>query len=191
MVIKTVEDTSKDTPATFAYKQLEDLTLYIDVYPPRTTIDTSSPVPAVVFFHGGGMTAGDRTSWPPKWLCSPCSYQSAYTITNRVHSLLGRTTTAGLAFISADYRLLPPSTGHDVLEDVVDLFAFLGRTPTLGSVLLDANRLAVAGSSAGGMCAFLAAIHAKPRPRAVLSLYGLGGDVFVSDISAGRGSWRS
>jgi acetyl esterase/lipase len=98
-----------------------------------------------------------------------------------VHSL-GRTTAAGLAFISADYRLLPPCTGHDVLKDVVDLFAFLARTPTLGSVRLDATRLAVAGSSAGGMCAFLAAIHATPRPLAVLSLYGLGGDVFVSAI---------
>jgi acetyl esterase/lipase len=103
--------------------------------------------------------------------------QSAYTL--RV-LFLGRTTAAGLAFISADYRLLPPSTGHDVLKDVVDLFAFLARTPMLGNVLLDGTRLAVAGASAGGMCAFLAAVHANPRPRAVLSLYGLGGDVFVS-----------
>ena len=105
--------------------------------------------------------------------------QSTYILTDKA-LFLGRATAAGLAFISADYRLLPPSTGHDVLEDVVDLFTFLARTPTLGTVLVDATRLAVAGSSAGGMCAFLAAIHANPRPRAVLSLYGLGGDVFVS-----------
>jgi len=103
-------------------------------------------------------------------------------LTDRVLLFLGRTTAAGLAFISADYRLLPPSTGHDVLKDVVDLFAFLARTPTLGTVLLDGTRLAVAGTSAGGMCAFLAAIHANPRPRAVLSFYGLGGDVFVSAL---------
>lgn len=77
----------EDTPATFAYKQLGDLTLYIDVYPPTTTTGTSGPVPAVVFFHGGGMTAGDRTSWLPKWLCSPCSHQFAYTytFTDKVH----------------------------------------------------------------------------------------------------------
>ncbi|KAF8260781.1 Alpha/Beta hydrolase protein [Lactarius quietus] len=106
------------------------------------------------------MTAGDRTSWLPKWLCR-------------------RTTAAGLAFITADYQLLPPGTGHDVLQDVVDLFAFFARSLTLGTLLLDVTRLAVAGSSAGGMCAFLAAIHASPRPRAVLSLYGLGGDVFT------------
>jgi len=28
------------------------------------------PLPAVVFFHGGGMTSGDRTSWFPTWLLS-------------------------------------------------------------------------------------------------------------------------
>ena len=49
----------EDTPATFVYKQLGDLSLYIDVYPPSTTIDLPSSVPTVVFFHGGGMTAGD------------------------------------------------------------------------------------------------------------------------------------
>lgn len=100
---------------------------------------------------------------------------------------IGRTTAAGLAFISADYRLLPPCTGHDVLKDVVDLFAFLATTPTLGTLLLDGTRLAVAGVSAGGLCAFLAAIHANPRPRAVLSLYGPGGDFFVSALSVKMG----
>ena len=91
-----------------------------------------------------------------------------------------RTIAAGIAFISADYRLLPPSTGHDILDDVVDLFAFLARTRLLGTVQIDSTRLAVAGASAGGMCAFLAAIHANPKPCAVLSIYGLGGNVFVS-----------
>jgi acetyl esterase/lipase len=62
---------AEDTPATFAFKQLGALTLYIDVYPPTTTTDSSGPVPAVVFFHGGGMAAGDRASWLPKWLISP------------------------------------------------------------------------------------------------------------------------
>jgi acetyl esterase/lipase len=93
---------------------------------------------------------------------------------------LERTTAAGLAFLSADYRLLPPSTGHDILDDVVDLFAFLARTQLLDAVQIDSTRLAVAGSSAGGMCAYLAAIHANPKPLAVLSIYGFGGNVFVS-----------
>ncbi|KAH9954972.1 alpha/beta-hydrolase [Russula dissimulans] len=146
---------AEGTPTTVVYKRLGDLTLYIDVYPPRTN-DT---VPAVVFFHGGGMTAGDRISWFPSWLCK-------------------RTVAAGLAFISADYQLLPPSTGHDILEDVVDLFAFLACTQLPGAVQIDSTRLAVAGSSAGGLCAFLAATHAKPKPCAVLSIYSMGGELF-------------
>lgn len=62
------------TPATLSYKKLGDLTLFIDVYPP--TPESDGPVPALVYFHGGGMTAGDRTSWFPTWLCSPSSYSS-------------------------------------------------------------------------------------------------------------------
>jgi acetyl esterase/lipase len=65
--------------STIPYKQLGDLTLYIDVYPPTTTIIDPGPVPAVVFFHGGGMTVGDRTSWFPTWLCSPYSYSNLRT----------------------------------------------------------------------------------------------------------------
>ncbi len=57
------------TPTTVAYKQVGDLTLYIDVYPP--TLKSDGPVPAVVYFHGGGMTVGDRASWFPTWLQSP------------------------------------------------------------------------------------------------------------------------
>jgi poly(3-hydroxybutyrate) depolymerase len=86
---------------------------------------------------------------------------------------------AGFAVISADYRLLSPCTGRDVLDDIVDLFAFLARTKQLGTVQVDSTRLAVAGNSAGGLCAFLAAIHANPKPRAILSMYGLGGEMFV------------
>ena len=56
-------------PTTVTYKKLGDLTLHIDVYPPTPRFD--GPVPAVVYFHGGGMTAGDRASWFPTWLHSP------------------------------------------------------------------------------------------------------------------------
>jgi acetyl esterase/lipase len=86
---------------------------------------------------------------------------------------------AGFAVISADYRLLSPCTGRDVLDDIVDLFAFIARTKHLGTVQVDSTRLAAAGNSAGGLCAFLAAIHANPKPRAILSMYGLGGEMFV------------
>ena len=102
---------------------------------------------------------------------------------------IGRVVSSGIVFISADYRLIPPATGHDILADIKDLFAFLQhdvndrireRFPGESTFEIDANALAVAGSSAGAMCAYLAAIHASPRPKAILSLYGMGGDMLVS-----------
>jgi acetyl esterase/lipase len=167
------------TPTTLAYKTLGDLTLFIDVYPP--TPESDGPVPALIYFHGGGMTVGDRASWFPTWLHSPSSCSScAHTTDPDVGTPEERMAAAGFAVISADYRLLSPCTGHDALEDVVDLFAFLSHTKLLGTVQIDSTRLVAAGNSAGGLCAFLAAAHANPKPRAVLSVYGLGGDMFVS-----------
>lgn len=86
-------------------------------------------------------------------------------------------------FISADYRLLLPATSHDEIDDVKALFHFLSTDiskdlPT--GISLDSSRLAVAGTSAGGYIGRLAALYAEPRPRALLSLYGMGGD-FLHD----------
>lgn len=51
--------------------------LHLDVYAPdshssgtATSGDDDIGVPAVVYFHGGGLLAGDRNSWFPEWLRS-------------------------------------------------------------------------------------------------------------------------
>lgn len=88
-----------------------------------------------------------------------------------------------------DHRLIPPATGHEILADIKDAFQFLDRdlnsqlkqhlrtdTP---DVKLDPSRIAVAGSSSGGLCAYLAAMYAVPKPKALLSLYGMGGDMLT------------
>ena len=91
----------------------------------------------------------------------------------------------GFIFISADYRLAPPSTALDIIDDVKSLFSFLAR-PTFsrehlpGGVSLDASRLAVAGFSGGAYLARAAGIYAEPKPKAVYSMFGMGGD-FLSD----------
>jgi acetyl esterase/lipase len=74
---------------------------------------------------------------------------------------------------------------------VVDLISYvaIGLSSDLGGygplLQIDPTRIAVAGTSAGGMCAYLAAVHAVPRPRALLSLYGMGGDWLVSQVTLG------
>ncbi|OSD07305.1 alpha/beta-hydrolase [Trametes coccinea BRFM310] len=163
--------TSSDA-LTVVYKVVGGTDIQLDLYPPHQlpAIGTAE-VPAVIYFHGGALTVGDRRSWFPHWL----------------HK---RVTNLNIAFISVDYRLIPPSTGHDILEDIEDLFRFLGddindrlrhewlAQSRLGHPFrIDKHALAVSGSSAGGLCAYLAAVHASPRPKAVLSLYGMGGDM--------------
>ena len=74
----------------------------------------------------------------------------------------------GWSFISADYRLLVPATGKDILEDVGKLFEYIA----LKLPQIDTSRVAVGGGSAGGYVARLAALHVEPRPKALYSLYG-------------------
>jgi len=172
---------------TLSYKQVAGNPVLLDVYPPPShpkNDETIPLIPAVVYFHGGGLAVGNRQSWFPTWL-----YE--------------RVTSAGYAFISADYQLIPPATGHEVVQDIQDLFAFLGhaeisfpskphtvpatvsRDSTTQSsswrFRIDPEAIAVAGSSAGGLCAYLAAIHCdSPKPKAILSLYGMGGDFLTA-----------
>ncbi|KAF8157979.1 Alpha/Beta hydrolase protein [Crassisporium funariophilum] len=162
-----------DKPISLSYKCLEDKTpVTLDVYlPPQTQADESLPtegyslsnslIPAVIYFHGGGLTVGNKDSWFPFWLHK------------RVLAL-------GYAFVSADYQLLPPATGHDIVQDIKDLLTFLTTTRIRDEGCLfkiDPNGIAVSGSSAGGLCAYLAAMHCvSPKPRAVVSMYGMGGN---------------
>ncbi|KAI0314495.1 alpha/beta-hydrolase [Amylostereum chailletii] len=159
----------KMDPIFVVYKRVQGLNLAMDIYPPVRTDDTKGTgYPAIIYFHGGGMTAGDRNTLFPTWFFK-------------------RLTADGIAFITVDYRLITPSTGHDVVEDIRDLFTFL--SDSLNSELafrekepsfqIDPSRLAVVGTSAGGLCCYLAAIHARPKPTAVVSIYGLGGEFFT------------
>ena len=88
----------------------------------------------------------------------------------------------GILFISADHRLLYPSTAFDIIADVKTLFAFLAA-PTFSQthlpegVVLDEHRIAVSGESGGGYAARAAGIFAEPKPRALLLQYAQGGQL--------------
>jgi len=164
------------SPLTFTYKEVDGISIMLDVYLPPDNVSqqhTDRPdakhCPAVVYFHGGGLTVGNRRSWFPAWLTS-------------------RLSARGIIFISVDYRLIAPCTGYDVLVDVKDAIGFVAgdlnalldqkqNDLSFGSrCRVDPGSIAVAGTSAGGYCAYLSAIHAVPKPKAVLIIYGMGGD---------------
>lgn len=172
-----------DSPLAFIYKEVDGIHVLLDVYLPPDDVDQQSTQqliqyrPAVVYFHGGGLTVGNRRSWFPTWLKSRLS----------AHNII---------FISADYRLIPPGTGYDVLADVKDAIAFVAgdlnvqldqELADLGSgsrFRIDPTSIGVAGTSAGGFCTYLCAIHAVPKPKVILSLYGMGGDLLTDQYLA-------
>ncbi|KAJ7780730.1 Alpha/Beta hydrolase protein [Mycena maculata] len=149
------------------YKKAGPVPVHLNVYPPALQAQSSyARLPTCLYFHGGGLTVGNRTSWFPHWMKA-------------------RMVAAGFVFISADYRLLPSATLHDIIDDIKDLFSFLRqddlvfKTDGGAQFGVDSTSIAVAGSSAGGLCAYLAAIHASPKPKAVLALYAQGGNYFT------------
>lgn len=56
------------SPITLTYKHVDTLPIQVDVFCPVVPQSTKSPIPAVVYFHGGGLTVGNRESWFPHWL---------------------------------------------------------------------------------------------------------------------------
>ncbi|KAF8956513.1 Alpha/Beta hydrolase protein [Flammula alnicola] len=108
------------------------------------------------------LSVGNK-EWFPTWLY------------RRVRSL-------GYAFVSANYQLMPPASAHDIIADMQDLFSFITQNEIQGTQQTfkgNPNMVAVAGSSAGGLCAQLAAMHCSPKPKAIVSLYAMGGNLFT------------
>ncbi|EAU86131.2 hypothetical protein CC1G_03342 [Coprinopsis cinerea okayama7 len=106
------------------------------------------------------------------------------------------TVPAVVFFHGADYSLIPPATGHDIVEDIKDLWSFILDPHNIFSFVnggtqkdfvVQPDKIVVAGTSAGGLCAYLCAMHCvDPPPVALLSIYGMGGDFFVSYTFAVR-----
>lgn len=142
-------------PVTFTYKQVGPLAIRADVHPVR---GTTTPRPVLVWIHGGGLINGSRTQNfrddRGGWLW-------------RLHE------EHGVVLVSIDYRLAPESRLPDIVADVEDAIAWVRmRGPELFRA--DPARVAVAGGSAGGYLALTTGHRVRPRPAAIVSLWGYG-----------------
>jgi acetyl esterase len=98
----------------------------------------TEPLPVVLYLHGGGFTVGSLETHDS--LCRQLAWRS------------------GAAVLALDYRLAPEHRFPAAVED--SHAALLGLAQHAGVWGLDATRMAVAGDSAGGTLAAVAALMA-------------------------------
>ncbi len=129
------------TAANVPYLTVQGETLTLNIYHPSGEAN----VPVVLYIHGGGFTAGDK--WEGQHWAS--------------HLLPW-----GYAVVSIDYRLAPRHPFPAAIADVQCAIAWVRQHA--GEYHLDAQHLALAGSSAGGHLAALAGMagawDASPLP---------------------------
>ncbi|GAA5832936.1 hypothetical protein JCM11251_000537 [Rhodosporidiobolus azoricus] len=152
---------------TYTYKTLRGVAYCADVYlRPEEELNEGhrKGAPVLVYYHGGGMCAGNRgwNDWVGKWLF--------YDALN-----------AGFIVISFDYTLISPDTAFQIIEDVKD--GMLWIRDQLNQCLVedtclrvDPGRIAVSGASGGGCLAYYAALYSPIKLRAILAFYAEGGD---------------
>ena len=136
---------------TYVYKTVGELTIKADVIAQAHKPAALRPV--VVWIHGGALINGYRTG-VPTWMLA---------------EFLPR----GYAIVSIDYRLAPESKLPDIVNDVIDAFAWI-RTDGQKLFAADPARIAVCGGSAGGCLTLLTGIQVTPKPVALVSLWGYG-----------------
>ncbi|KAK7005618.1 polyketide synthase [Favolaschia claudopus] len=123
-------------PLELAYKNVDGLNLTMDVFLPANATETSK-VPILLWFHGGGLLQGTRKAVSPHHLSSPAKHN--------------------LCFVSCDYRLAPQTRVPGILADCKDAMDYI-RSSTFADATgnrVDATRMVVSGSSAGGWLSFL------------------------------------
>lgn len=134
---------------TVAYRVVDGHKVLADVYrPPGDKV-----VPVVVWIHGGALIMGHREG---------------------VHGEVRKVAQDnGWALVSIDYRLAPETKLPELISDVEAAFEWLNGKGAK-EFKLDTKRIAVCGGSAGGYLTLVTGYRAKPRPKALVALYGYG-----------------
>jgi acetyl esterase len=121
----------------------------VRIYRPRPDLpQPPAPRPTVVFFHGGGWTIGGLDTHDPiaRALCRD----------------------AGAVVVSVDYRLAPEARFPAAVDDAYAALCWAARH--IGELGQDPGALVVAGDSAGGNLAAVAALTARDRGGPALAL---------------------
>jgi len=99
--------------------------------------ESAGPHPVIVFFHGGGFVIGDLNTMDGT--CRELAVNTTHTV------------------VSVDYRLAPEAPFPAAAEDCIDAVQWLQAEAV--NINVDSSRICLAGDSAGGNLAAVAALH--------------------------------
>ena len=130
------------------YKQVDSISLKLDIYRPG---GLATPRPALIFIHGGGWSKGDKSDYLP--------YLIDYA-------------QKGYVTVTVSYRLSKVARFPAALEDIQDAVQWIRDHS--GDYLIDPDRIALIGGSAGGHLALMQAYSdtSGKKVQAVVNIYG-------------------
>jgi acetyl esterase/lipase len=130
------------------YKQVDSISLKLDVYREK---DFSTPGPALVFIHGGGWSKGDKSDYLP--------YLIDYA-------------KKGYVTVTVSYRLSKVAHFPAAVEDIHDAVQWV--RVHAGELLINPEKIALIGGSAGGHLAMMQAFSdtTGSKVQAVVNIYG-------------------
>ncbi len=134
---------------TVTYREVDGHKILLDVYRPEG-IEVR---PVIVWIHGGALIMGSRGG-----------------IDAQVSGLARE---KGYALVSVDYRLAPETKLPELISDIEAAFRWIADAGAK-QFHLDADHIVVTGGSAGGYLTLVTGYHAKPRPKALVALWGYG-----------------
>jgi acetyl esterase/lipase len=137
-----------------AYREIGDHKILADVHRPRD----AKIRPVIVWIHGGALITGNR------------NLEKHGDITR---FLLTFAKAKGCAVVSIDYRLAPETKLPEIISDIEEAFRWFAGDGAK-RFHLDPRRIVVTGESTGGYLTLVTGYRVRPKPKALVALYGYG-----------------
>jgi acetyl esterase/lipase len=125
----------------FSTTSYDGAKVYITRFASEATLNSDTPLPAVVYIHGGAMVSGTAAMYAQ--LTAYLAEQLGYPV------------------FSVDYRVAPEYLAVESMEDCYAAVAWVSRNAA--SLNVDASKLVVMGDSAGGLLTASTALNARDR----------------------------
>ncbi|KAK4064171.1 uncharacterized protein Triagg1_9150 [Trichoderma aggressivum f. europaeum] len=125
----------------FSTTSYDGVVVKVTRFASQSAIESKTPLPAVLWIHGGGMVSG------------------TVTIYARITAYLAEQ--LGYPVFAVEYRYTPEYSAKESLEDCYAALAWLSKNAK--EVNVDAAKLSVMGDSAGGLMSASTALNARDR----------------------------